>query len=236
MQFADRVQAGKDLAAALAEYTDREDVLLFALPRGGVPVAAEVADALHLPLDVILVRKLGVPGQRELAMGAISIGGFCVLNDNIISQLQLGQSDIDKVLTVEREELERRNRTYRNNRPMPELGDKTVIVIDDGLATGATMRAAVSAVKARHPREIIVAVPVGAVETCSELEAHVGKVVCLYKPVPFQGVGRWYINFAQVSDDEVEALLDRYGVHPGNSGNISGNTRGESHHKVDRHG
>ena len=217
MQFHDRSQAGKELAAALSVYTGREDVILFALPRGGVPVAAEVAKALNLPLDVMLVRKLGVPGQEELAMGAISIGGICVLNDHVIGQLQLTQADIDQVLALEQAELTRRNQLYRGNRPMPNLDGKTVIVIDDGLATGTTMQAAVSAIKEARPHEIIVAVPVGATETCSQLETQAGKVVCLFKPVPFQDVGRWYRDFDQVSDDEVKALLNKFAAHSGNS-------------------
>lgn len=221
MQFPNRRQAGKDLAVALAEYSDREDVLLFALPRGGVPVAAAVANALNLPMDVMLVRKLGVPGHEELAMGAISIGGLHVLNEHIINQLRLSKTDIDQVLAVEQAELDRRNQLYREDRTLPDMKDKTVIVIDDGLATGATMQAAILALGKAHPREIIIAVPVGASETCDQLEKQVGKVVCLLKPTPFMSVGRWYQDFDQTTDDEVKELLNKVRQRTENAANTS---------------
>jgi len=212
MQFFDRTSAGKELGAALSGYADRQDVVLLALPRGGVPVAAEVARALRLPLDVMLVRKLGVPGQEELAMGAISIGDVCVLNEFIIGQLNLCQADVDHALVREQAELKRRNQLYRGGRPMPKLDNKAVIVIDDGLATGATMQAAISALKQLHAREIIVATPVGATETCSKIEVQVDKLFCLFKPDPFWGVGHWYRDFQQITDTKVNNILDEF--HP----------------------
>ncbi|MCF8465997.1 MAG: phosphoribosyltransferase [Sneathiella sp.] len=211
MRYKNRKEAGKVLAEILADYVNRDDVFIFALPRGGVPIAAEIADALHLPLDVLLVRKLGVPGQEELAMGAISVGELCVLNEGIIAQLRLGEADIEKVLHREKAELDRRNQLYRDNRPMPDLSDKTVIIVDDGLATGATMRAAISALKKAYAGKIVVAVPVGATDTCAEIEHQVDEFICPSRPDPFRGVGAWYDDFTQVTDAEVIALLHQFG-------------------------
>ena len=213
MLYKNRNEAGKILAESLLAYANRRDVLIFALPRGGVPIAAEIADALHLPLDVLLVRKLGVPGQEELAMGAISIGGLRVLNQNIVSQLRLNEADIEKVLHRESAELDRRNLLYRNNRSMPGLNGKTVIVVDDGLATGATMRAAISALRKADASKIVIAVPVGAVETCAEIEREVDQLICPSRPSPFRGVGAWYGDFTQVTDAEVIALLQQHRIN-----------------------
>lgn len=214
MKYRDRIHAGHALAEALADYADRQDVVILALPRGGVPIAAVLADTLHAPMDVLLVRKLGVPGQEELAMGAISMGGLCVLNDRIIRSIHLSEEDIDRVIAKEQAELKRRNDLYRSGAPAPELGDKTVILVDDGLATGATMQAAVATCKKMSAREIIVAVPVGAVESCADLAGRVNKLVCLFKPNPFWGVGHWYQDFSQVSDKEVLATMaDRLSAH-----------------------
>ncbi|WP_308910495.1 phosphoribosyltransferase [Pseudokordiimonas caeni] len=205
--FRDRVDAGRQLAAALAPYAGFAGGLVLALPRGGVPVAAEVASELHLPLDVYLVRKLGVPGHEELAMGAIAADSTCVLNNDIVAALRLDWRQIDPVVAREREELERRNRLYRAGRPQPDLGGRTVILIDDGLATGATMKAAIGAIRSLHPRKLVVAVPVGAPDICNEISALVDHLVCLYQPSPFQGVGRWYADFSQTTDSEVLELL-----------------------------
>ncbi|MFC4346846.1 phosphoribosyltransferase [Kordiimonas lipolytica] len=207
MKYRDRTEAGRALAAALVDYTDRQDVLILALPRGGVPIAREVADTLGLAFDIMLVRKLGVPGQEELAMGAISVGGLCVLNEHIIGQLHLSEEVFDQVLTKEQAELARRNESYRGGRPAPKLDNRTVILVDDGLATGATMQVAVAACKKMHAREIIAAVPVGAVDSCAQLARQVDRLVCPFKPDPFWGVGHWYGDFSQVSDEEVQAAM-----------------------------
>lgn len=210
MYFENRSSAGKALAEALSEIVKQPDVVLFALPRGGVPVAAEVAKMYHLPLDVLLVRKLGAPGQEELAMGAIAMGGLCVLNHEIVDSLSLNESEINAVQAREQIELERRNRLYRGDRDMPELKGKTVIVIDDGLATGATMRAAVDALKKARAAKVIVAVPVGAADSCEALEQQGITITCLHRPEPFLAIGQWYRDFSQTSDEEVIALLERY--------------------------
>ena len=212
--FADRRQAGKKLAAQLAAYANRSDVLVLALPRGGVPVAFEVACALRAPLDVFLVRKLGVPGHEELAMGAIATGGVRVLNEEVTSRIPISSSAIDEVAHREQEELKRRERLYRGDRPPPSVQGHTVILIDDGLATGSTMRAAATALRKMQPSKIIVAVPVAAAETCADLRSEVDEVICGATPEPFMAVGAWYSDFEQTSDQEVHELLDRIASHP----------------------
>ena len=207
MRFRDRADAGRQLAARLAAYADRPDVLVLALPRGGVPVAFEVATALHLPLDVFLVRKLGVPGHPELAMGAIAAGGVRVLSEDLISELDIPRSLVEQVSVRERFELERRDRVFRGDRPFPALRNRTIIVIDDGLATGATVEAAVAALRVYEPARIVVAAPVGAAATRARLTVIADAVICLRMPEPFTSVGSWYDRFEQTSDDEVVALL-----------------------------
>jgi putative phosphoribosyl transferase len=204
--FADRRAAGRTLASRLVSYADR-DVIVLALPRGGVPVAYEVAAGLRAPLDVFIVRKLGTPGQRELAMGAIASGGIRVLNDDVVAHYAIPQPAIEAVAREEEQELNRREHLYRGDRPVLELTDRVVIIVDDGLATGSTMRAAVQAVKTRHPARVIVAVPVGARETCANLSSIADEVVCAHTPEPFLAVGEWYSNFEQTTDDEVRRLL-----------------------------
>jgi putative phosphoribosyl transferase len=207
--FANRAQAGEELASKLRAYAGRSDVLVLALPRGGVPVAYEVARALHAPLDVFTVRKLGVPGYEELAMGAIATGGVRVLNHEVTSQLDLSEWLIDTVARREQEELERRERLYRGERAPPDVQGRTVILVDDGLATGSTMRAAAIALKKKRPAKLIIAVPVAAPETCAELRTEVDEVVCAVTPEPFVAVGTWYSDFSQTSDEEVRELLNR---------------------------
>jgi predicted phosphoribosyltransferase len=211
-RFTDRKEAGRNLAEALSAYADKKDVLVLALPRGGVPVAYEVAKSLHVPMDLWIVRKLGVPGHEELAMGALAGGGLYVLNDEVIDLLRIGRNIIDDVMAHEKEELERRNRLYRQGRPPPDVEGKTVIVIDDGLATGATMRAAVISLRQAGATRIIVAVPVGAPSTCEDLEEEADKVICLFTPEPFYGVGVWYDDFSQTMDKEVQSLLQRHAI------------------------
>jgi predicted phosphoribosyltransferase len=208
MVFRDRTDAGRALARRLRHFAHRPDVLVLALPRGGVPVAYEVARALGAPLDVFLVRKLGVPGQEELAMGAIATGGVRVLNDEVVNALQIPDEVIDSVADTEWRELERRERAYRDDRPLPELRGRTVILIDDGLATGTTMRAAVAALRQLGPQRIVVAVPVAAVSSCEDFRDLVDEVVCAQTPEPFYAVGSWYDDFTQTSDAEVHALLE----------------------------
>ncbi len=207
--YQDRSEAGRLLATKLTAYAHRRDVLVLALPRGGVPVAYEVAKALHAPLDVFVVRKLGVPGHEELAMGAIATGDVCVLNEQVVQMLHISGSVIDAVATAERRELERREHLYRDNRPPPDVHDCIVILVDDGLATGATMRAAVAALRQQHPARIVVAVPVAAPSTCEELSAEVDEIICAQTPAPFFGVGYWYVDFSQTTDKEVYDLLAR---------------------------
>ncbi len=209
MVFRDRTDAGRQLAAQLKEFGGRPDVLVLALPRGGVPVAFEVAQALNAPLDVFVVRKLGVPGHEELAMGAIASGGVGVLNQDVVNHLNLSDDVIEQVAAVEQRELARRQRAYRGDRPPPDVRGRTVLLIDDGLATGATMRAAVAALRAQQPERVVVAVPVASPEVCSEFQSEVDDIVCAVTPWPFQGVGYWYDNFSQTSDAEVHDLLDR---------------------------
>ena len=207
--FRDRSEAGRVLAEKLKPYADRADVIVLALPRGGVPVGYEIAAALHAPLDVFLVRKLGLPGHEELAMGAIASGGVRVVNPDVVRPLQIPDEIIDRVAQQELRELERRERLYRGNRPPPEVHGRTVILVDDGLATGSTMRAAVAALRQQRPARIIVAVPVGAVETCAEFRSEADDIVCARTPEPFYAVGLWYGDFSQTTDDEVRELLER---------------------------
>ncbi len=195
------------LAEALSDYSGRSGILILALPRGGVPVAYEVAKSFPAPMDLWLVRKLGVPGQEELALGALAGNNICVLNDDIIDALNIDQSAIDTVIAREQAELERRNRIYRQGRPPPDIKEKTIIIIDDGLATGATMRAAIASLRQAGTTRIIAAVPVGAVSTCRKIDQEADELVCLYTPEPFYGVGQWYSDFSQTSDEEVLALL-----------------------------
>lgn len=209
MLFRDRADAGKKLARELADYAGRKDVIVLALPRGGVPVAYEVARALHAPLDVFLVRKLGLPGQEELAMGAISSGGVRVLNEDVIGLVGIPNDVIENVTAKEQRELERRARSYRGDRPAPDVEGRTVILIDDGLATGSTIRAAVAALRRQHPARIVVAVPVGAPESCAELRDEADEIICVETPEPFYGVGAWYEDFSQTTDEEVRDLLQR---------------------------
>jgi predicted phosphoribosyltransferase len=210
-RFRNRTDAGRQLAAKLAAYTNRPGVLVLALPRGGVPVACEVARALGAPLDVFLVRKLGVPGYEELAMGAVATGGVRVLNDEIVRGLGISDHEIDAAAARELQELARRERLYRGDRPLPDIAGRTVILVDDGLATGATMRAAIAAVRQQQPARIVVAVPTASPDTCEVLKAEADDVVCAMTPEPFLAVGHWYEDFTQTTDDEVRELLARRG-------------------------
>jgi len=207
--FRDRRHAGQVLARALAHHANRPDVIVLALPRGGAPVAFEVAQALHVPLDVFVVRKLGLPGHEEYAMGAIASGGVRVLNDELVRSLDIPPRAVDAVIEREQEELARRERLYRDGRRPPELQGRTVILVDDGLATGSTMLAAVRALRQQHPARIVVAVPTAAFETCQQLRREADEVVCASTPRPFRAVGLWYDDFSQTSDDEVRELLAR---------------------------
>jgi putative phosphoribosyl transferase len=208
MIFGDRSEAGRTLAGKLQRYAHREDVIVLALPRGGVPVAAEIAVALSVPMDLFLVRKLGVPGHEELAMGAIASGGVRVLNEPVVAELRISDRVIQAVGEREAAELRRREIAYRGMRPEPEVAGRTVILVDDGLATGSTMRAAVRALRMQSPAKIIVAVPVGAASTCADLAREADEIVCAEMPEPFFAVGYWYSDFSQTTDDEVRALLD----------------------------
>jgi len=206
-QFLDRREAGVALARLLERYAHRPHVLILGLPRGGVPVAYEVARALGVPLDVFIVRKLGVPGREELAMGAIASGGVVILNRETIDAFRVRDADVQRIVDTERQEIERREHLYRDDRPRPRIAGRTIILVDDGLATGSTMRAAVEALKREGPARIVIAVPVAAVETCDALEDLVDEVICLMTPQPFYAVGLWYEDFAQVTDAEVHDLL-----------------------------
>jgi predicted phosphoribosyltransferase len=207
--YRDRRDAGCQLAAKLAHHGGKPGVVVLALPRGGVPVAYEVARALNAPVDVFLVRKLGAPGQRELALGAIATGGVRLLNHEVVRSLQIGPDVIEEITARESEELRRREQMYRGDRPAPELRGKTVILVDDGLATGASMRVAVAAVRQQQPAQIVVAVPLASPETCAEFRAEVDEIVCARTPDPFFAVGFGYDDFSQTSDDEVHELLTR---------------------------
>jgi predicted phosphoribosyltransferase len=208
-RFRNRTDAGRQLAEKLAAYADRPDVLVLALPRGGVPVGYEVARALGAPFDVFLVRKLGVPGYEELAMGAVATGGVRVLNDEIVRGLGISEREIDAAVARELQELARRERLYRGDRPPPDIAGRTVILVDDGLATGATMRAAVAALRQQQPARIVIAVPTASPDTCEAMKAEADHVVCAMTPEPFFAVGHWYEDFTQTADDEVRRLLAR---------------------------
>jgi putative phosphoribosyl transferase len=206
--FRNRTEAGRVLADELKRYANRDDVIVLALPRGGVPVAFEVAHALHAPLDVFVVRKLGVPGHEELAMGAIASGGVLVIEPSVVEDLSIPMEVVLDVAAREEQERLRREREYRGDRPAPEVRGRTVILVDDGLATGSTMRAAVAALKKSQPAKIVVAVPVAVRSTCEELAEEVDEV-CARTPEPFYGVGEWYADFSQTTDEEVRELLAR---------------------------
>ena len=207
LPFRDRIQAGALLGQALQHYAGRDDVLVLALPRGGVPVAFEIVKAIQAPLDLLLVRKLGTPGQEELAMVAIAPGGVRLLNADIVAQLRISDKEIEEIAAREREELERRQRAYRGDRPEPEVRGRCVILVDDGLATGASMRTAIKALRQRQPGRIVVAVPVAPKETIDTLRGEADEVVCLATPAPFWAIGGWYQHFPQTSDAEVKSLL-----------------------------
>ncbi|MGV2829528.1 phosphoribosyltransferase [Myxosarcina sp. GI1(2024)] len=211
MLFQDRTEAGQRLAEKLKAYANRQDVLVLGLPRGGVPVAYEVAKSLNVPLDVFLVRKLGVPGQKELAMGAIASGGIRILNREIVETLHISEETIARVAAQEQRELERREYTYRGDRPPLDLRERTIVLVDDGLATGATMHVAAVAIRKLHPKQIIAAVPVSAPETCDETKVEVDEIICAETPRPFYAVGLWYKKFSQTTDAEVRDLLQRAG-------------------------
>ena len=207
--FHNRTHAGQHLAAKLHRYADRPGVIVLALPRGGVPVAYEVARRLHAPLDIFVVRKLGIPGQEELAMGAIATGGVLMLNESLISLAGVSPEQIREAIAREQRELERRERAYRGDRPPPDLRGRTVILVDDGLATGATMRAAAEGVRRKGATAVIVAVPVASADTCYEVHAVADDVLCLSTPEPFHAVGIWYADFSETTDDEVRQLLEQ---------------------------
>jgi putative phosphoribosyl transferase len=213
--FRDRHEAGRLLAERLAAYTGRSDVVILALPRGGVPVAFEIAAVLHVPLDVMVVRKLGVPGHEELAMGAIASGGVQVVNQEVVRHLGLSQAVLESVAATEYQELTRRERAYRGSHGAAIVEGRTVILVDDGLATGSTMRAAVAALRRRGPTRIVIAVPTAAPETCEELKTEVDEIVCATTPTPFYGVGQWYDDFSQTTDEEVRDLLEQAAVSGG---------------------
>ena len=207
--FSNRTEAGRALSRGLSQYAGRNDVVVLALPRGGVPVGFEIAHALHAPLDVYLVRKLGAPHYEELAIGAIASSGVRVLNETVVQQLRVTVDEIEDVTRREATELQRREKAFRDGRPPVPVQDRVCILVDDGLATGSTMRAAVMALKKQRPQRIIVAVPVASADTCAEFESLVDEVICLYTPEPFMAVGRWYDDFTQTSDDEVRESLER---------------------------
>jgi putative phosphoribosyl transferase len=215
-RFLDRTEAGRLLAAQLGEYANRSDVWVLGLPRGGVPVAYEIAQALNLPLDICLVRKLGVPGQPELAMGAIAPDDVMVLNHEILKSIGISRLALQQVVEDEQQELERRDRAYRENRPTPDVQGKTVILVDDGIATGSTLRAAIATLRHHNPKEIVVAVPVAAVSTCELLRAIVDKIICLSTPEPLNSIGMWYVDFSQTSDQEVRHLLAQQTIKTAN--------------------
>jgi putative phosphoribosyl transferase len=207
-RFGDRTDAGRKLAARLSEYAERRPVVL-ALPRGGVPVGYEIARALHAPLDVWVVRKLGVPWHPELGMGAVSEGGYLHLSHEILDYVGLSDDELSDVVEAERAEVERRVRRFRGDRPLPELRGRTVILVDDGIATGGTVHAAITAIRAEQPRAIVLAVPVAATDTLEALASEVDQIVCLIAPPSLYAIGLWYEDFRQLSDDEVAGLLER---------------------------
>jgi putative phosphoribosyl transferase len=209
IRFRNRFEAGRRLAQTLERFTARPNLLVLALPRGGVPVGFEVARALQAPLDLMLVRKLGIPGQEELAMGAIASGGVQILSEEVIAAFGIDQRTIAAVVAQEQEELDRREKLYRDERPFPRIRGRRVILVDDGLATGSTMRAAARAIRAQEPERLIVAVPVAPAESCAELRHEADEVICLVAPEPFFAVGNWYEDFSPTSDEEVYQLLER---------------------------
>jgi putative phosphoribosyl transferase len=205
--FLNRRDAGRQLAKLLQRYAHARDPLVLGLPRGGVPVAFEVARALNATLDIFMVRKLGVPGHEELAMGAIATGDVIVWNEDVLAEMRVAREHIDAAIERERAELARREHAYRGDRPSPRVEGRTVILVDDGLATGASMRAAARALRAQHPGEVVIAVPVAAAETCHDLRGEADTIVCAAKPDPFYAVGLWYHDFSATTDDEVAGLL-----------------------------
>lgn len=208
-RFQSRSEAGRRLAARLLPYAGREDVLVLGLPRGGVPVAFEIAIAIDAPLDVFIVRKLGLPGHEEFGIGAIASGGVRVVDDSVLRAYDVDPDALERITERERLELERRERLYRDDRPFPTIEDRVVVLVDDGLATGSTMRAAIAALRRKRPSKIVVAVPVGARETCTAMVSLADEVVCLETPDPFYAVGLWYEDFEQTDDAEVHELLER---------------------------
>lgn len=207
--FNDRIDAGKALARDLVQYANRDDVIVLALPRGGVPVGYVVAQELKVSMDVFVVRKLGVPGHEEFGFGAIASGGIQFVNEEVVQALRMPDTMVERVVEREKAELERRERSYRDDRPEPILTGRTVIIVDDGLATGSTMHAAVTALKARDPKLIVVAVPVASEQACEEFKREADVMsVCAVTPEPFYGVGMWYKDFSQTTDDEVRQLLN----------------------------
>jgi putative phosphoribosyl transferase len=212
--FRDRKQAGKALAQRVAESVTAGNILVLGLPRGGVPVAYEIAQVLKAELDVFIVRKLGLPGQEELAIGAIASGGVQVLNESLVRELQLSPSLITRIAQREQNELERREQLYREGRPRIPVQHRTLTLVDDGLATGASMKAAAKALGTEHPARIIVAVPVAAQQTCDDFRADVDEIICLHTPAPFLGVGMWYEDFSQISDAEVQCCLEQAARSP----------------------
>lgn len=208
-RFCDRIEAGQLLAEQLSHYENQPNVLVLGLPRGGVPVAYQIAKAIHAPMDVWLVRKLGVPGQEELAMGAIALGGMMILNNEIINSLQISRRVIQQVAAAEKQELERRDRLYRGGRPLPVLHDKTVILVDDGIATSSTLRAAIAAIQQHDPQRIVVAAPVAPPSVVESLQSVVDEVVCLLTPESLHSIGMWYEDFSQTTDQEVQDLLQQ---------------------------
>jgi putative phosphoribosyl transferase len=208
-KFRNRTEAGQLLAKKLAAYANHSDLLILGLPRGGVPVAFKIATALNAPLDICIVRKLGVPKHEELAMGAIATGGVMVLNKEVLNSAKISQPTIEKIAAREKQELTRRDRLYRGNRPLPELENRTVILVDDGIATGSTLQAAIAIVRQQQPKKIIVAVPVAPPSTCNQLKEEVDEVVCLMMPEPLRAIGLWYDDFLPTTDAEVKDLLTR---------------------------
>lgn len=217
-KFRNRAEAGKLLARQLTIYANRNDLLVLGLPRGGVPVAFEIAKKLNAPLDICLVRKIGVPDHEELAMGAIASGGVRVLNYDVINSLGIDRQIIDEVTAKELQELQRRDRAYRGDRPLPEIKNRTVILVDDGIATGSTMRAAIAILRPQQPQRLIVAVPVAPPSTCEQLQAEVDEIVCLDMPESLYAIGLWYDDFSQTTDAEVHELLAKQSDVSSNAG------------------